>query len=95
MGSINPGVKVSGMPNYPGITQDYARTFLAQKDMSTIDSGDPQCGHAEPRVTSTGPPQLEQLTVWTLRRSSSSSLVDNVLMKLFSRRKLNEVMNRP
>src|SRR5262249_32125662 len=33
MGSINPGVKVSGMPNYPGITQDYAKTFLAQKDM--------------------------------------------------------------
>jgi metallo-beta-lactamase class B len=33
MGSINPGVKVSGMPNYPGITQDYAHTFLAQKDM--------------------------------------------------------------
>jgi len=33
MGSINPGVKVSGMPNYPGITQDYARTFLSQKDM--------------------------------------------------------------
>jgi metallo-beta-lactamase class B len=33
MGSINPGVKVSGMPGYPGITQDYANTFLAQKDM--------------------------------------------------------------
>lgn len=33
MGSINPGVKVSGMPGYPGITQDYAHTFLAQKDM--------------------------------------------------------------
>jgi metallo-beta-lactamase class B len=33
MGSINPGVKVSGMPNYPGITQDYANTFLSQKDM--------------------------------------------------------------
>jgi metallo-beta-lactamase class B len=33
MGSINPGVTVSGMPNYPGIGQDYARTFLAQKDM--------------------------------------------------------------
>src|SRR6478752_4268319 len=26
MGSINPGVKVSGMPSYPGITQDYANT---------------------------------------------------------------------
>jgi metallo-beta-lactamase class B len=33
MGSINPGVKVSGMPGYPGITQDYANTFLSQKDM--------------------------------------------------------------
>jgi len=33
MGSINPGVTVSGMQAYPGITQDYARTFLAQKDM--------------------------------------------------------------
>jgi metallo-beta-lactamase class B len=34
MGSINPGVTVSGMPKYPGIAQDYARTFRAQKDMS-------------------------------------------------------------
>jgi metallo-beta-lactamase class B len=33
MGTINPGVKVSGMPKYPGITQDYARTFIAQKDL--------------------------------------------------------------
>jgi metallo-beta-lactamase class B len=33
MGSINPGVTVSGMPNYPGITQDYARTFREQKAM--------------------------------------------------------------
>ena len=33
MGSINPGVMVSGMPKYPGITDDYARTFKAQKDM--------------------------------------------------------------
>ena len=33
MGSINPGVTVSGMPNYPGIAEDYARTFKAQKDM--------------------------------------------------------------
>jgi metallo-beta-lactamase class B len=33
MGSINPGVRMSGMPTYPGIAQDYARTFLAQKDM--------------------------------------------------------------
>jgi metallo-beta-lactamase class B len=34
MGSINPGVRVSGMAKYPGITQDYARTFRAQTDMS-------------------------------------------------------------
>ncbi len=33
MGSINPGVKVTGMPGYPGIGADYAKTFLAQKDM--------------------------------------------------------------
>ena len=33
MGSINPGVTVSGMPKYPGIADDYARTFRAQKDM--------------------------------------------------------------
>jgi metallo-beta-lactamase class B len=33
MGSINPGVTVTGMPKYPGITKDYARTFAAQKDM--------------------------------------------------------------
>jgi metallo-beta-lactamase class B len=33
MGSINPGVTVSGMPKYPGIAEDYARTFKAQKDM--------------------------------------------------------------
>jgi metallo-beta-lactamase class B len=33
MGSINPGVTVSGMARYPGIGDDYARTFKAQKDM--------------------------------------------------------------
>lgn len=33
MGSINPGVRVSGMPTYPGIADDYAATFRAQKDM--------------------------------------------------------------
>ena len=33
MGSINPGVTVSGMPKFPDIAQAYARTFLAQKDM--------------------------------------------------------------
>lgn len=33
MGSINGGVKVSGMPTYPGIAQDYARTFHDQKEM--------------------------------------------------------------
>jgi metallo-beta-lactamase class B len=26
-------VTVSGMAKYPGITKDYARTFIAQKDM--------------------------------------------------------------
>jgi metallo-beta-lactamase class B len=31
MGSINPGVTVNGMPTYPTIGQDYARTFAAQK----------------------------------------------------------------
>jgi metallo-beta-lactamase class B len=34
MASINPGVTVSGMANYPGIADDYARTFKAQKDMA-------------------------------------------------------------
>ena len=33
MGSINPGVTVSGMPKYPEIGDDYARTFKAQQDM--------------------------------------------------------------
>jgi metallo-beta-lactamase class B len=33
MGSINPGVTVSGMAKYPGIAEDYARTFRAQRDM--------------------------------------------------------------
>jgi metallo-beta-lactamase class B len=33
MGSINPGVKVSGMPKYSTITRDYARTFHDQKEM--------------------------------------------------------------
>jgi metallo-beta-lactamase class B len=33
MGSINPGVNVTGMPKYPGIEQDYARTFTLQKEM--------------------------------------------------------------
>jgi metallo-beta-lactamase class B len=31
MGSINPGVTVNGMPSYPAIGDDYARTFAAQK----------------------------------------------------------------
>jgi len=34
MGSINPGVTVSGMPKYPGITEDYASTFRRQKDLA-------------------------------------------------------------
>ena len=33
LGSINPGVKVNGMPKYPGIAADYARTFHDQKEM--------------------------------------------------------------
>lgn len=33
MPSINPGVTLTGMPKYPEIGKDYARTFLAQKDM--------------------------------------------------------------
>lgn len=31
MAGINAGVTVSGMPNYPAIGDDYARTFAAQK----------------------------------------------------------------
>jgi len=31
MGTINPGVTVSGMPKYSTIAGDYARTFAAQK----------------------------------------------------------------
>jgi metallo-beta-lactamase class B len=33
MGSINPGVTVSWMPKFPGISQAYARTFRAQKEL--------------------------------------------------------------
>jgi metallo-beta-lactamase class B len=33
MGSINPGVTVSGMPQYSNIATDYATTFIAQKDL--------------------------------------------------------------
>jgi metallo-beta-lactamase class B len=33
MASINPGTILTGMPNYPGVGDDYARTFKAQKDM--------------------------------------------------------------
>ena len=33
MGSINPGVTVTGMATYPGIQQAYARTFAAQQAM--------------------------------------------------------------
>ena len=36
LGSINPGVTVTGMPAYPGIEKDYARTFASQRAM-TID----------------------------------------------------------
>jgi metallo-beta-lactamase class B len=34
MGSINPGVRVSGMPGFPDIADAYARTFAAQKAMA-------------------------------------------------------------
>jgi len=33
MGSINPGVKMTGMPGFPNIADAYANTFRAQKDM--------------------------------------------------------------
>ena len=33
MGSINPGVRMVDRPSYPGIADDYAKTFLAQKDL--------------------------------------------------------------
>ena len=33
MASINPGVKMSGMPTFPGIAQAYAQTFHDQKEM--------------------------------------------------------------
>ena len=33
MPSINPGVRVSGMPKFSDITQAYARTFHDQKEM--------------------------------------------------------------
>src|ERR1051326_1868237 len=33
MASINPGVRVSGMPKFPGIEQAYARTFHDQKEL--------------------------------------------------------------
>lgn len=33
MGSINPGVTVSGMPGFPGITDAYASTLTRQKQM--------------------------------------------------------------
>jgi metallo-beta-lactamase class B len=34
MGSINPGVRVSGMDTYPQIRQDYARTFASQQALA-------------------------------------------------------------
>jgi metallo-beta-lactamase class B len=34
MASINPGVTVNGMPKYPTIAADYARTFEAQKRLA-------------------------------------------------------------
>jgi metallo-beta-lactamase class B len=34
MGSINPGVRVSGMPGFPDIGDAYSRTFAAQKALA-------------------------------------------------------------
>ena len=34
MGSINPGVKLVGNARYPGIAEDYARTFERQKALA-------------------------------------------------------------
>jgi len=34
MGSINPGVKLVGNTRYPGIAEDYARTFERQKALA-------------------------------------------------------------
>jgi len=34
MGGINPGVKVSGMPGFPNITEAYAQTFAKQKRLT-------------------------------------------------------------
>jgi metallo-beta-lactamase class B len=34
MGTINPGVKLLGEPRYPGIAQDYAKTFEKQKALA-------------------------------------------------------------
>jgi len=33
MGSVNPGVRLVNRPSYPGIADDYAKTFLVQKDL--------------------------------------------------------------
>jgi metallo-beta-lactamase class B len=33
MGSINPGVNVSYMPGFPGITEAYMKTFERQKQL--------------------------------------------------------------
>ena len=44
MGSINAGVKVTGMPKYPGILQDYVRTFHDQKEMKIS-----MCGYSVAR----------------------------------------------
>ncbi len=34
MGSINPGVRLTGKPSYPGIAEDYAATFRDQKRLT-------------------------------------------------------------
>jgi metallo-beta-lactamase class B len=47
MNGINGGVMVSGMPKYPNIAEDYARTFVAQKALEVdvfLSSHAPQFG---------------------------------------------------
>src|SRR5439155_27084917 len=60
--------------------------------ISSIERGEPQCVHAAAVVRSMGPPQLEQLTVWTFCRKSAICCADRGRMKFFSRRKSKNVM---
>ena len=60
-----------------------------------METGDPQCVQALPFPRSIGAPQFEQLTTWTLFRSSCSCTGESGRMNPFSRRKSKKVMNRP